>query len=102
MRRGTTPTLTFNLPFNVEEIRNCEVYFSQGDSLVIEKPMEDCVLEDTTLQVTLSQADTLALDEEEKCEVQIRFVFLDGSVAATEIIKDRVKKILKESEINVN
>ena len=102
MRRGTTPTLTFNLPFNVEDIHNCEVYFSQNDELVFEKTMDDCVLEDDKLSVTLTQSDTLALDEEEKCEIQLRFVFLDGSVGATEIVKDKVKKILKDGEIDVN
>lgn len=100
MRRGTTPTLTFNLPFNVEEIRYCEIYFSQNDNLVIEKTMEDCVLEDNKLRVTLSQADTLLFDEDEKAEVQIRFVFTNGTVDATEVIKDKVKKILKDGEID--
>ena len=102
MRRGTTPTLTFNLPFNVEDIHYCEIYFSQNDELVFEKTMDDCVLEDNTLSVTLTQADTLNLDEEEKAEIQIRFVFIDGTVNATDIVKDKVNKILKDGEIDVN
>lgn len=102
MRRGTTPTITFNLPFNVSTVRNVEVYFAQNDGLVFEKDMEDCVLSGTTLAVTLTQAETLLLDDEEKLKIQARFVFTDGSVDATEIIKGKVKEILKDGEIDVN
>ena len=102
MRRGTTPTLTFNLPFSVSTIRNCEVYFAQNDELVLEKSMEDCVLSGTTLAVTLTQEESLLFDEEEKTEIQARFVFTDGSVDATDIVKDKIKKILKEGVIDVD
>lgn len=100
--RGTTPTITFNLPFYADTIANCEVYFSQADNLVLTKGYEDCVLSSKTLSVTLTQADTLKFDEEEKLEMQIRFVFLNGSVDATNIIKGKVGKILKDGEINVD
>lgn len=100
--RGTTPTVTFNLPFNVSTIRNCEVYFGQNDSLLITKDKDDCVLSGTTLAVTLTQADTLLLDEEEKLQMQVRFVFTDGSVDATSVMRGRVGKILKDGEIDVD
>lgn len=100
--RGTTPTVTFNLPFNVDMIRNCEVYFGQNDELLVTKEMSECVLDGTTLAVTLSQSDTLAFDEEEKLQLQIRFVFTDGSVDATNILKGKVGKILKDGEIDVD
>ncbi len=102
MRRGTTPTITFNLPFSVDTVRNVEVYFSQNDDLIIEKKMDDCVLDGTTLAVTLSQAETLLLNDDTKMKMQARFVFTDGSVDATDIIKGKVKEILKDGEIDVN
>lgn len=102
MRRGTTPTITLNLPFNVSTVRNAEVYFAQNDGLVFEKDMEDCVLSGTTLAVTLTQSETLLLNDDEKLKVQARFVFTDGSVDATEIIKGKVKEILKDGEIDVD
>ena len=100
--RGTTPTITFNLPFNVSVIQNCEVYFSQNDNLMITKGIDDCVLSGNTLSVTLSQADTLMFDEDEKLQMQIRFVFTGGSVDATNIVKGKIGKILKDGEINVD
>ena len=104
MRRGTTPTIVFHLPFNVSTIHNVEVYFAQDDELIIEKKMSDCILSGTTLSVTLTQADTLAFstDGNGRVEMQLRFVFTDGSVDATTIIKEKAKKILKDGEINVD
>lgn len=102
MRRGTTPTITFNLPFDVSTVRNCEVYFAQNDELLVTKEMEDCVLSGQTLAVTLTQAETLSFDDDVKLEVQARFVFTDGSVDATNIIKQKVKEILKDGEIDVD
>lgn len=100
--RGTTPTVTFSLPFDVSTIRNCEVYFAQNDELLVTKAMEDCVLEDRTLSVTLTQSDTLQFDDDAKLEMQIRFVFTNGAVDATQIIKGKIGRILKDGEIDVD
>lgn len=100
--RGTTPTITFNLPFDVSEIRNCEVYFAQNDELLVTKEIEDCVLDGRTLSVTLSQEDTLAFDDDAKLEMQIRFVFTNGTVDATQIVKGKIGRILKDGEIDVD
>lgn len=104
MRRGTTPTIVFHLPFDVSTIHYCEVYFSQNDELIVEKKMSDCLLSGNMLSVTLTQADTLAFssDDNGRVEMQLRFVFTDGSVDATTIVKEKAKKILKDGEINVD
>lgn len=99
--RGTTPTITFNLPFSVDGINNCEVYFGQNDELLLEKGYEDCVLSGTTIAVPLTQADTLLFDYEEKLQVQLRFMYNDQRVEATSILKGKVGQILKDGEINV-
>ena len=103
MRRGTTPTIVFHLPFNVSEIRNVEVYFAQNDELLVEKGKEECVLSGTTLAVTLTQEETLRFDSEDngKIEMQLRFVYNDGAVEATTIVKEKAKKRLKDGEIDV-
>lgn len=100
--RGTTPTITFNLPFDVSTITNCEVYFGQNDELLVTKEYDDCTLSGTTLSVTLDQEDTLQFDDDEKLQMQIRFVFTDGTVDATSILKGKVGKILKDGEIDVD
>lgn len=99
--RGTTPDITFNLPFNVSTINNVEVYFSQNDNLLLEKGYDDCTMSGTTLVVPLTQEETLLFDEEEKLQIQVRFMFTDGSVDATDIVRGKVGKILKDGVINV-
>ncbi len=100
--RGTTPSITFNLPFSVSTIKNCEVYFAQDDELLVTKTKNECTLSGNTLTTTLTQADTLKFDDESKVEIQIRFVFTNGSVDATQIIKAKVGRILKDGEIDVD
>lgn len=98
--QGTTPTITFNLPFDVSTIQNCEVYFGQNDELLVTKGYNDCVLTGQMLQVTLKQADTLQFDPSEKLQIQIRFRYNDGSVDATEIIKGKISDLLSDSVIS--
>lgn len=100
--RGTTPTITFNLPFDTSIIHNCEVYFAQNDELLVTKGIEDCTLSGNTLVVPLTQSDTLAFDDEEKLQMQLRFVLNDGTVNATPVMKGKIGKILKDGEIDAN
>lgn len=98
--QGTTPTVTFNLPFDVSTIKNCEVYFGQNDELLVTKGYNDCVLSGTTLSVTLKQKDTLQFDPSEKLQIQIRFRYNDDSVDATEIIKGKISDLLSDAVIS--
>lgn len=98
--RGTTPTYVFSLPFNVSTLANCEIYFSQEDELLITKELADCDASGTTLSVTLTQADTLLFSDEERLQIQARFLYNDGTVEATSVSKKRVGQILKDGEIH--
>ena len=98
--QGTTPTVTFNLPFDVSTIKNCEVYIGQNDELLVTKGYNDCVLSGTTLSVTLKQKDTLQFDPAEKLQIQIRFRYNDDSVDATEIIKGKISDLLSDAVIS--
>ena len=102
MRRGTTPTIVFHLPFNVSELQNCEVYIAQKGMLRITKAMEDCVLSEDTVAITLSQSETLSLKAGDRMELQIRVVFADGSVDASGIVSVAVRNILKNTEIEIS
>lgn len=101
-RQGTTPTITFNLPFNVSAIQNCEIYFGQNDELLVTKGYNDCVLQNQMIQVTLKQADTLRLDPSEKTQIQMRFRYTDGAVDATGIIKIKTGMLLSGSKISAD
>lgn len=98
--RGTTPTFIFRLPFSVNTLANCEIYFAQDDNLIVTKELSDCIAEETTLTVTLTQEDTLKFDDDLKLQIQVRFLYTDGTVEATTVIKKKVGQILKEGEID--
>ena len=59
MIRGTTPTHLFRLPFDTSRIREIRILYAQGGKLLLEKTGADCVMEENTVSVTLSQEETL-------------------------------------------
>lgn len=59
--RGTTPTLSFNLPFPVNTIASGYVTIQQRGKTAAEKKFNECNCDGNTLSVKLSQEDTLAL-----------------------------------------
>lgn len=99
MRRGTTPILTFDVPFAVDNVKALNIAFSQCGEVILEKELADCVIQETSLAVKLSQADTLKLKGWEYVDIQIRAVMQDDSATASDIIRTFVEDILKDGEI---
>lgn len=95
MRRGTTPTLTFTLPFKCSNITKLCVAFSQDNKLLLEKHLSDCNLEDDKISVTLSEEDTLLFDCKYKLECQVRCACGDDKLASN-IFEIEVDRILKD------
>ena len=102
MYRGTTPTLTFTLPFPCENLDYVSIAFAQKKTdysadpeMVLEKFLHDCVASGYTLSLTLSEADTLALDDHYLVEIQLRVKYAGVSMAS-DIITDSVNRILKD------
>lgn len=99
MIRGTTPTLEFALPFDVDMIENGYVTLSQNGEETINKQLSDCVMEGRKVSVTLTQADTLKLDDKVNVEIQLRVRTVTGDVLASDIYCTDVGRILKGGEI---
>ena len=73
MYRGTTPTITFTLPFDGSGITVLNLCFAQKGEVILEKTLQDCVMEGSTLQVRLSEAETLLFDHRKgMVEMQLR------------------------------
>ena len=96
--RGTTPTLIFSFDIDLSDVDKINVAFKQKEKMVLEKTEKDCVIdkENQTISITLSQEDTLSFSEENKTSIQIRLLFVDGSADATDIMEEKIGKILKE------
>ena len=101
MIRGTTPTLEFALPFEVDLIAEAYVTISQNQSVVIDKSLSELTCAGKTLTVKLSQEDTLKLQQSEfkPAEVQICVRMKSGDALASDIMRLHVGRILKEGVI---
>ena len=95
MRRGTTPTLNFQLPFEVSQITKLNIALSQNDTVVIEKNLSDVTRSGRKISVKLSETETLSLNDKKELEIQLR-VAVGSTKLASNIIKTTVKRILKE------
>lgn len=59
--RGTTPTISFGLPFSTDLLATGFVTIQQRDKTIVEKALSDCNCSENTVAATLTQEDTLAL-----------------------------------------
>ena len=96
MKRGTTPTHTFTLPFDVSVIEKARVLYSQGEELKLTKT--DCVLDGNTLTVKLTQEDTFKLDCGKFVDIQLRVLTPGGDALNSDIIRVAVDRCL-ENEV---
>lgn len=42
MKRGTTPLLKFELPFDISELKNVWITFSQNRNIVLNRELTEC------------------------------------------------------------
>ena len=94
MIRGTTPTHTFNIPFDTSVVKEVKILYAQDDVKVLEKNTEDCALSGNSVSVTLTQEDTFKLDCKKPVEIQIRVLTLDGEALTSVPEKVGVSKCL--------
>lgn len=99
MIRGTTPTLEFILPFEVSIIQKMYITFSQNNTVIFELTEKDCNLSESTVTVTLTQEQTLLLDDTLNLSIQMRVLTTDNVALASEMIYTNVDGILKDGEI---
>lgn len=93
---GTTPTHTFNIPFDVSNIAMVRVIYAQNNNVVLTKTNEDCVLEDNTVSVTLTQEDTFLFDHTLPVEIQLRILTVNGTSLGSIPKKVGVTKCLED------
>lgn len=100
MIRGTTPTLTFNLPCAVSLIQSLYITFEdKSGETVLEKTLADCDTADNSVSVTLTQEETLLFKERTEIRLQVRALTTEGDAVASRIYTMPVKEILKEGVI---
>ena len=99
MIRGTTPTLSFELPTDTGELSEVWITISQKGSIVLNKTLSDCTLSGNTLTVTLTQQETLLFENDGTAEIQLRARLTGGAAVASAIIPVETDRILKDGVI---
>lgn len=98
MIRGTTPTLTFNLPFDTSMIKAAFITI-KSRGVEVEKSGSDCVFSGTTISTKLTQEETLSLPQSQLANIQLRVLTVNEEALATNIYTIKVEEILKEGVI---
>lgn len=97
--RGTTPTMTFGLPFEADMLATGFVIIKQGNATVIEKELSDCKCGGRTVSARFSQEETLSLSADSNAEINIVVKTVDGERLESDPVFDRVKDTSKEGVI---
>ena len=99
MIRGTTPTHTFELPFDVSLIKEAKIIYSQSDTQVLCKKAAECEMQGNTITVTLSQEETFKFDCKKMVQIQVRILTHKAEALATDVMEVPVKKCLDDEVI---
>lgn len=95
MIRGTTPTHTYNLPFDTALIDKIKIAYAQNGVVVLTKEKADCKFEGNTVTVRLTQEDTLKFDAS-RVQIQIRVLTIGGDALASDIVTKPCGEVLEE------
>ena len=99
MIRGTTPTHTFNLPFEVGFIKSGKVTYSQDGEIILTKEIKECALDGSTITIKLTQEETLKFNcTKGYVYIQVRLLTTGGDALASSLIRVEVDKCL-DSEV---
>jgi archaellum component FlaF (FlaF/FlaG flagellin family) len=94
MYRVTTPTHTFNLPFETSLIDKLILTYKQNGKTIIEKTEADVEMDGTKVSVTFTQQET-ALFKADIAKVQMR-VKSGEKVMASNILTVNVNEVLNK------
>lgn len=95
MRRGTTPTHIFSLPFDANLCEEIRIIYAQGGTIKLIKEKDDLELYANQLKIKLTQEETFLFNEKDIVELQVR-VKTAENVFASDIFKIRAKRLLEE------
>ena len=99
MIRGTTSTLQFTFPFELNNVAELWVTLKRDTNFVLDTTLTDCELDGSVLTLRLTQQDTLKLNAFMPVAIQIRIRTNDGNAVASNIITTSVGQILKDGVI---
>ena len=100
MRLGSTPKHEFALPFDVSLVKEFKVTYKQKGKIILEKYLDDFVIDGNTLSVTLTQEETFLFAGDVNVELQARVLTMGGDALSSDIRIITAKRCL-DSEVLV-
>lgn len=101
MRRGTTPSITINIPFAADDVSVAWITFVVDGTEQFTKDLTSSgvTLEDNKITIKLTQTETLGFATGDRVNMQIRILTADGNAVASDISAFTAEKILKDGII---
>ena len=94
MIQGTTPTHKFNMQIDPAIIKSLSIAYSQHGDVVLKKELKDCTVSGNSVSVKLTQAETLAFNENANVQLQVRVLTNGGDALASRIMQVPIHMIL--------
>ena len=82
--RGTTPMHSFELPYPKTTIKDIRIIYGQSGRQLFVKTINDCIFEDNSVLVSLSQEDTFLFVSNKRVNIEIKLIMTDGTIIGTE------------------
>lgn len=95
MIRGTTPTHSFSVPYDLTNVENIVIRYGQNDKPLFEKTKADCIIAGNLITVTLTEEETYSFDCHFVGQAQIELTFIGGEKIKSEIMLFSVGRCLK-------
>ena len=99
MRRGTTPTITYTLPFDAELVQIAEITISCPGYAYISKSKDKMYINGNKLSIRLTQEETLLFRPGGIVSIQLALRLDGGTCIRSQIHKEPVTDALKEVPI---
>lgn len=98
MKRATTPTHIFTLPFSYSEtVSKCLITYKQNDEIVLTKTEKDIQVEnDKDIVVKLTQEETISFKPNTLVKMEIRVLTKNGDALASNIMQKAVEDVLND------
>lgn len=97
--RGTTPTHTFTLPFEMDMISDLRITYTQNKEEVLTKGMKDIEVSENRISLTLTQEETYQFQAGVDVLVQIKIKTTEDLVLNSDIMTMRVNASLDNEVI---
>ena len=91
--QGTTPEQYFQLPFPTSLLTKVSITYTQKEETILVKKLDDCILQENYIIVSLNQEDTLLFKPNQFAIVQIKLKTVDGEVMVSDNYRIFVREV---------